>query len=278
MKLQVLVTTMHQSDFSKFTQMNLQTDAVIANQTDRNEYTETEINGCLVQLISTNTKGVGINRNICLMYADHEICLLADDDMVYVDDLEEIVVSEFDKNPEADIIIFNVHTADDTLRKQKAYTSTRKCGRFERMPWGGVRIAFRLSSVKKANIWFSTLFGGGAMFASGEDSIWLKEARRKGLCFYVSKEFIGTVSFDTSTWYSGRDEKLFFGRGAYISQMNPKSFLFWKYYYAFRFSKNAKIDFAHRLKWIDFGRNEYKEMMTYEEFIKRKEIELHETV
>ena len=42
-KVEVLVTTMHQSDLQKFTQMNLQADAVIANQTDRNGYAEAEI-------------------------------------------------------------------------------------------------------------------------------------------------------------------------------------------------------------------------------------------
>ena len=53
-KLEVLVTTMHQSDFSKFYQMNLQTNAVIANQTDKNEYVEANINGHRVKMVSTN--------------------------------------------------------------------------------------------------------------------------------------------------------------------------------------------------------------------------------
>ena len=214
-KFQVLCVTMNQKDFSKVNQMNLHSDVIFANQTNETAYKEYSFEGHTAKMLSTNTRGVGINRNISLMLAESEICLFADDDMVYEDDLEEQVVSEFVAHPDADVIIFNVKTVDDTIRKQKQYTKTRKCSRLERMPWGGVRIAFRLSSVKKANIWFTTLFGGGAVYASGEDSIWLKEAKRKGLCFYVSSKTIGTVYFDNSTWYTGRDEKLFYARGAY---------------------------------------------------------------
>ena len=45
MKLEVLVTTMHQKDISKYISMNLQTDAVIANQADRENF---EILGFLI--------------------------------------------------------------------------------------------------------------------------------------------------------------------------------------------------------------------------------------
>ncbi len=265
-RFQLLCVTMHQKDFSKIAQMNVHSDIVFANQTDDTSYAEVSFDSHTAKMISTSTRGVGINRNLSLMMADKEICLFADDDMVYVDNVEEIVLGEFDQHPDADIFIFNVRTSEGTIRKQKEYITTRKCKKYERMPWGGVRIAFRLSSIRKANIWFTTLFGGGAVFASGEDSIWLKEAKQKGLCFYVSKEYIGTVSFDTSTWYSGRDEKLFFARGAYISQLYEKTFFFWRVYYALRFSQNAQIGLFERLQWIDYGRNAYKNLISYEEF------------
>lgn len=38
MKITVLITTMHQTDLSKFRLMNLQTDVIIANLTDRFGY------------------------------------------------------------------------------------------------------------------------------------------------------------------------------------------------------------------------------------------------
>ena len=73
-KLQVLVATMHQKDLSLVEKMNIRCDAVIANQADKNEIL-TEDN---VTMITTKTRGVGLNRNIALLAADAEILLFAD--------------------------------------------------------------------------------------------------------------------------------------------------------------------------------------------------------
>ena len=129
-------------------------------------------------MISTQTRGVGINRNLALSYATADYCLFGDDDVTYVDNVEELVVKEFEAHPDADVFIFNLHTKGET-RKQKIYSKTKKHRKFEKMPWGGCRIAVKLSSAKKANIWFNTLFGGGCIFPSGEDSLWLIDAKRK---------------------------------------------------------------------------------------------------
>ena len=47
-RLAVLVTTMNEQDHSKYSEMNLQTDAVIANQADFEGFTETEKEGWYV--------------------------------------------------------------------------------------------------------------------------------------------------------------------------------------------------------------------------------------
>ncbi|MDO4385963.1 MAG: glycosyltransferase family A protein [Clostridia bacterium] len=106
MKVEVLVTTMYEVDFNKYTQMNLQTDAVLANQTDKNAYAETEIRGRCVKLVSTDTRGVSRNRNLALMHAspDADYLLFADDDLVFVDGYEKLVLGEFEKHPEAEAI------------------------------------------------------------------------------------------------------------------------------------------------------------------------------
>ena len=107
-KLQVLVATMKQSDFSKIKEMNLSTAAVIANQADDTRYDETQISGHTIKMITTTTRGVGINRNIALSYADGDILLLADDDVKYKDSYSNLVLDAFRKVPEADALIFNI--------------------------------------------------------------------------------------------------------------------------------------------------------------------------
>lgn len=266
---EILCVTMNQNDFSKTAEMNIHSNVVFANQCDCTVYEETAFDGHTAKMISTNTRGVGINRNLALMYASADICLFADDDIVYRDNMEELVLSEFAVHPDADIFIFHLDT-DDPIRKQISYRKTKKCGPLSRMPWGCVRIAFRLDSIKKTNLWFTTLFGGGCIFPSGEDSIWLAEAKRKGLTFYVSSHTIGTVSFDASSWFTGYDEKYFYGKGAYICALHSRSFWIWKWYYLFRYRKAGEMPLLERSKWMERGKLGFKQRMGYQAFCKEE--------
>lgn len=263
-RLEIACVTMHQRDFSKVEEMNIHSDVIFANQCDYTGYKEVEIDGHKARMISTETRGVGINRNLALTYAKGEICLFADDDLCYKDNVEEIVLREFAEHPDADVFIFHLDTTDSE-RKQKKYNRTRKCRPFERMPWGGCRIAVRLNSVRKANLWFTPLFGGGCIFPSGEDSLWLTEAKRKGLTFYVSKETIGTVSFENSTWFTGYDEKHFFGKGAFCAAARPRCTLIWILYYLFRYRNAGNLSVRTKLYWMQKGREGYRQMRGFEE-------------
>lgn len=271
MTLEILVATMHQKDFSKIKEMNIHSDVIFANQADFTKKEVLEFEGHTATMVTTDTRGVGINRNLALMYANAEICLFADDDVTYADDMERIVVSEFEAHPDADIMIFHLDT-NDPARKQVKYPKTKKCGPLARMPWGGARIAFRLSAVRKANLWFTSLFGGGCVFPSGEDSMWLHEAKKKGLTFYVSNHTIGTVSFATSTWFTGRDEKYFYGRGVYCQAVHPKTAGIWLRYYAWRMRNGCNLSWAERLKWMKHGVLGYQQMLSFEDYKARNSL------
>lgn len=261
---------MGQTDFSKLEQMNIHSDVIFANQADRTEKQVLEFEGHTAQIITTDTRGVGKNRNIALTYASADICMLADDDVKYADDMEERIMREFKEHPDADIIIFHLAT-NDPLRKQKQYKTTRKCSPWERMPWGTFRAAFRLESVRKANVWFSTLFGGGCIFPSGEDSMWFTDAKRAGLTFYVSKETIGTVCFDTSTWFTGHDEKYFFARGAFYQAARPKLFYLWCLYFSLRV-RRSELPWKEKIKWLLYGKDGYKKMLSFDAYRAEKGI------
>lgn len=267
LSFEILCVTMHQTDFSKIQSMNIHSNVVFANQADETSLKVIKFGGHYAKMVTTETRGVGKNRNIALLNASADICLMADDDVVYADDLEEKVVGEFENHPDADVIIFNLET-DDKNRKQKIYPKTKKCSRYSRMPWGGVRIAFRLSSWKKANVWFTTLFGGGCIFPMGEDSMWLNHMNQKRMCFYVSKEIIGKVSFAESTWFTGHDEKYFFGRGAYLKAVHPRSFFLWLVYTIIRTSRMDSFPVREKIRWMLKGKTGYQKMKPFEEFKK----------
>ena len=268
LNFEILCTTMNQNDFSKIEAMNIKSDVVFANQCDHTAYEETEFEGHTAKMISTQTRGVGKNRNLALIYASADICMFADDDVKYADDMEKQVLREFEQHPDADIIIFHLET-DNPLKKQIQYKTTRKCPSWEKMPWGTIRAAFRLESVRKANVWFSTLFGGGCVFPSGEDSIWFTDVKKAGLTFYVSKETIGSVCFDTSTWFTGYDEKYFFGKGAFYQAARSKLVYLWILYFSFR-ERRSNLPWKEKIKWMLHGKDGYKKMMSYDEYRKSK--------
>ena len=267
-KFEILCVTMHQKDFSKIEEMNIDSDVVFANQADNTSYQECSFGEHRARMITTDTRGVGINRNLALMYAQGDICLFADDDAVYDNDMEQRVLAEFDSHPDADIMIFHLDT--DSERKQKKYHKTKRCQGLFRMPWACFRIAFRRNSVQKANVWFTTLFGGGCIFPSGEDSMWLKLAKEKGLRFYVSKETIGRVSFQDSTWFTGYDSKFFFGKGAYYQATHPKSFLLWMSYFLLRTRTFGELPVTEKKKWMQIGRSCYKKLESYQEYVEKQ--------
>lgn len=136
------------------------------------------------------------------------------------------------------------------------------------MPWGAVRVAFRLNSVRKANLWFTTLFGGGCLYPSGEDSMWLREAKRKGLTFYISKETIGKVDMSESSWFTGYDEKFFFGKGAVCAAMYDQMAGLWGLYYLLRYRNYGNLSITEKAKWMKRGRDGYVQTRCYETFWK----------
>ncbi len=214
MTLEVLCTTMHGDDFSLVEKMNIASDAVFANQTDRTAYETLETDGHLIRMVSTETRGVGINRNTALMHAKGDILLFADDDIRYRDGYRDAVLSAFESIPDADMIVFgmNLSKGGEVTRLGPGKAGILPIWRL--MRYGAVHIAVRKSSLDKANIWFSTLFGGGAEYSHGEDSLFLREAHKKGLHIYGHPYCLGECKNDESTWFCGYDKEYFFDQGA----------------------------------------------------------------
>ena len=245
---------MHQKDFSKIKEMNINSDILYANQSDSTWYEKKAIDGYIAEMITTKTRGSGNNRNISLMYATADICLLSDDDVTYYDGYEDKIMSAFGRHPEADMIIFNLDS-NSADRKVEKITSERKLHFWNRNPYGSVRVAFRLNSQRKYNIWFSNLLGAGAKYGSGEDTLFINEFRKKGKV-YLCCEKLGMVDFSSSTWFKGYDEKYFFNQGAKIAAINPK--LRWIYfvYYAVKM-ESSSISYRRKIVLMLQGLSDY---------------------
>lgn len=216
MNLQVLVSTLNQKEpFSLIEKMKINSDAIIVNQTDNISYEKKYINeNNVVQIYNFNERGVGLNRNSALMRATSDIVLIADDDIEYVDNYKEIILTEFKNNPKADMIIFNLESSD-LARPRFKIKKYKRVHQYNCLRYGAVRIAFRLNKIREKNVYFSLLFGGGAKYSSGEDSLFILECIRKGIKIYSSPKNIGTIHEGESSWFKGYNKKFFYDKGVF---------------------------------------------------------------
>ena len=217
MKLQVLVSTMHQTDHSLLEKMNIQSDAIVINQCDRDCIERFTFRGYEILWMSLNERGVGLSRNNALMRASGDILLFADDDVVYTDDYVEIITRCFEQKTNYDLIVFNLKSQNPN-RPEAIVKKEYKLHWYNSLKFGACRIAIRQDAIRKANVFYSLLFGGGAKYQSGEDNLFIIQCLKKGVRGLASNLTIGTVQQEESTWFKGFDEKYFFDKGVLMKQ------------------------------------------------------------
>lgn len=215
MTIETLVVTVDQHDHSLPQRMNLQTDALIGNQADFEGEERIICNGKCVTFLTDTQRGVGRNRNKILQRASAQICVFADDDMRFVDGYPQIVENAFLECPGADILVFNL-----IERNPRRYVNRKitPVGYTNYARYGAARIAVRTESVIRSGIRFSLLFGGGARYGSGEDTIFLRECLGAGLKIMAVPYAIAEIDQTAhSTWFQGYNEKFFADKGALYS-------------------------------------------------------------
>ncbi len=268
MKLQVLVVSMHQSDFSLVDKMNIRTNAVIANQTSYNGFEEKEYEFGTVKMISTATRGVGLNRNIALLASEADILLFSDDDMRYYDGALNGVSEAFANNPRADVIIFSTDITRDGEIIQRKYNKKKRARMWNAMKHGTYAVAIRRRALIQANLKFNELFGGGCPFSCGEDSLFIKACLDRSLRVYTDPYVLGTCCKDASSWFTGYNEKYLYDKGVLYSYLFPVLKHAVAVYYGFRLRRKTKMSARKNIRMILTGIKNAKKLLPYSEAVR----------
>ena len=253
---------MGQTDCSLAEKMNIDTSVILANQCGAWGYEESDAGR--VRMISTDTKGVGINRNLALQLAKEEILLFADDDVIYYDGALQGVLDAFRQFPDADVMFFGIDMTRDGEVFDQRRNKTGRIHLWNSLRYGAARMAIRRSAVLKHRLAFSTLFGGGCPYSSGEDTILIRDCFRSGLRVYSHELVLGTCAKDSSSWFSGFNEKYFFDRGATVACAFPKAKHFMKWYFAYKSSKKTGVSLKKIIKLMNQGVAAYEKLKPYE--------------
>ena len=261
MKIEVLLSCMNQKDFSIIDGMNITTDVLIVNQCDENKYEERIKNGKKQRMIYTTQRGLSKSRNTLLNNMEGDIGIICDDDVIYEKNYEQIIKEAYFKLKDVDIIVFNINSSrkfKNNLLEDNIGIETYRIKKIKKTNshryFTSTRITFKKKSIIKKNIWFNLNFGAGSIYTSGEESLFLREARKKKLKVFEYPRTIANVFHENSTWFQGYNEKFFFDKGAWLKEAYPLSYFIFKWYYILKFGKKKfKENVKH--KKLDRSRN-----------------------
>ena len=263
--LQTLVVTMNRKDHSFIFDNNIKTDVVIANQSDHTSYTETVgPDGQNIKMITTDTKGVGKNRNICFLYSNADYLLFADDDIKYDENIKENVIKAFSEFPRADVITFGMRFSKSGVITNTKRPKKERLHIWNSLDYGTPLIAVKRKSIIRKRISFSELFGGGCVYSHGEDTLFLVDCLRKHLKLYSYDFILGTSFKDKSTCFEGYNAKFYYNFGA----LGREIFGVWAYpymlYLAIRTKGLSNVSLKEKLHYLKAGYKSYPFAISFE--------------
>ena len=237
MKLEILLSCMHQKDDTLVRNSGITGDVLVINQCAREDDQSYLTQTGTARIISTKDRGLTKSRNLAIETTDADVCLLCDDDESFVADYEKRILHAYRTVPEADLIIFKMCNQPTPFRDQI------KELRFPRiMNVSSWQISFRRESLMRTGVRFDELLGAGTGNGAEEELKFLMDCRRAGLkIFYVPTQ-IASVWQTESTWFDGFTRQFFINRGAttrYILGFVP-AFLYGIYYVIKNHSKYRK--------------------------------------
>lgn len=209
MKLEILMSCMHQSDDALIQRSAITGDAVVINQCDRDGYTEYDTPNGRARMFFTKQRGLTKSRNAAIEKSKADICLLCDDDEVFVPGYEAKMIDAYEKLPQADVIIIKMVNrppsfADETIRLR--FPKTMKVSSWQ--------ISFRRDSLVRTGVRFDELLGAGTGNGAEEELKFLRDCEKAGLQIWYVPVEIASVGQTESTWFQGFTEQFFVNRGA----------------------------------------------------------------
>lgn len=243
MKLEILMSCMHQVDDRLIKQSQITGNVVSINQCDREAFEEYETPTGKARMFYTTQRGLTKSRNMAIEKSNADICLVCDDDEVFVKGYEDIILGAYREHPDADVIAFKVidprsqrsSLADKTIRLR--FPKTMKISSWQ--------ISFRRQSLLDHKIRFDELMGAGTGNGAEEELKFLTDCERAGLVMYYVPVEIATVMQNESTWFKSYDESFFENRGSttrYI--LGPVLATVYAVYYVVRKRKMYRNDIS----------------------------------
>ena len=264
MKFEVLLSAMYLEDYRYINTLNITTDCVVVNQCDTNDVQIIADEGRNITFICTTERGLSRSRNMAIANATADICIFCDNDVEYLPNYEKLIIEQFEKYSEFDIIVFFVKRHN---RLRPNYKRVKRMGYLSTMKVSSYEIAFKRKSIVDRDIKFNPQFGAGAKYSMGEENIFLYECLKKGLKVLYVPIQIANLRYEESTWFSGYTRKYFIDRGAIFYEMTNKFSILMIMQFAVRKYKLYKNEMTMRnaIRFMIQGKKQYQLELKYKQ-------------
>lgn len=209
MKLDILMSCMHQEDMHLIAASGITGSAVVINQCNREGLREYPEDPGRIKWQDSLDRGLTKSRNLAISMSDADICLLCDDDEKFVPDYEKKILDAYERLPQADVIIFRMCDRPSAFPNQIMRLKFPKT-----MHVSSWQISFRRERLLAAEVKFDELMGAGTGNGAEEELKFMTDCQKAGLQIYYVPEEIASVAQAESTWFEGFNEQFFYNRGA----------------------------------------------------------------
>ncbi len=216
--MQLLVSTMYQTDYSLLNKIGIESDVIVINQCNENSEKIFSYEGYQIIWVNTTDRGLSRSRNKAIQYATADICLLVDDDEVLCSGYKKIIIDAFCKYPAISVIGFQVKGIESEF---KIYSAKEcKVGYIRSLRMSSVEIAFVRKHVVDKRIMFDEKIGAGTKYMKGEENSFLYSCLRNHLKIYYIPKLISYIHMSESTWFRGFNSSYLYASGAAFTSMS----------------------------------------------------------
>ena len=185
---EILISTMNRNSldflfpmfpFCHFSEFSV----LIVNQTDEKTLLQSEFPK--VRVINSFEKGLSRSRNLALKNAMGKIVLISDDDEIFKEGFDSIIINTYNVFPKAVVIGFQVENSEGKLFRNYPETTKTKLSTLDLFSIFSPEISISKTVFDNLNIEFDTNFGLGSFFSMGEEAVFLTDlkSRKQQLIF-----------------------------------------------------------------------------------------------
>ena len=264
MRIQVLMSTMNlkkEDDLpaSLLALIKNKVNCSVINQCPNLE-AQLQINRSNLNVRSVTEVGLSKSRNQNLLNLKEQIGVISDQDIRFKKKFDQIILNAFIQYKEADIICFQIE--DGHGKPYKEYMKTSKwLNQRDIMKVSSVEIAFKADPIRDSGLSFDENFGLGTTLATGEETIFLSDALKKGLKIRYIPQVIVIHPTNPSGRKFHNNHPLIEAKGAMLYRMfGPGSYAI-SILFAFKKFKMSSETFLNFVTLMFKGISSYKRLI-----------------